>query len=280
MAGPKGIVMLGNVETAPGVNLMSDSAALLGTPAAALALSPIEPVGMVELVVRRLGEAIGTGALRPGERLPSEKELAPRLGVSVMTLRQALHALREAGYIETRRGRSGGNYVCMDADAVLRSYSGSAPVLSVEEIREFTDWRRAVSGESAYLAAERRTEDERARLWTRANDVELALDDFASFRLADARLHVAVAESSHSASLVAAETTIQGRLSEVLQAISGPPTADRASHKEHEVLLKAIDAGDSRLAREVMHRHIEGTFNWYVGLLIGRLKHEDDSAPI
>ena len=62
--------------------------------AVALALSPIEQVGMVELVVRRLGEAIGTGALTPGERLPSERELAVRLEVSVMTLRQALHALR------------------------------------------------------------------------------------------------------------------------------------------------------------------------------------------
>lgn len=257
---------------------MSSVAEHLGSPAVALALSPIEPVGMVELVVRRLGEAIGTGALRPGERLPSEKDLAPRLGVSVMTLRQALHALREAGYIETRRGRSGGNYVCHDVDAVLRNFSGSAPVLSVEEIRDFTDWRRAVSGEAAFLAAGRRTERERAALWQLSSEIEASLDDFATFRLADARLHVAIAEASHSASLVSAETSIQGRLSEILQAISGPPAADRASHQEHEVLLKAIDAGDEHLAREIMHRHIEGTFNWYVGLLVGRLPHDHTGA--
>ena len=227
--------------------------------AAALAMSPIEQVGMVELVVRRLGEGIGTGALRPGEKLPAEKELSNRLGVSVMTLRQALHALREAGYVETRRGRSGGNYVCEDADAVLRAFSGNVPTLSAVEIREFTDWRRAVSGEAAYLAAERATQEERTRLLGLCADVEVALAHFPTFRLSDARFHVAIAEASHSENLVAAETSIQGRLSEVLQAISGPPTADRASHREHELLLRAIDAGDARLAREVMNRHVEGT---------------------
>ena len=228
--------------------------------AAALAMSPIEQVGMVELVVRRLGEGIGTGALRPGEKLPAEKELSNRLGVSVMTLRQALHALREAGYVETRRGRSGGNYVCEDADAVLRAFSGNVPTLSAVEIREFT-----------YLAAERATQEERTRLLGLCADVEVALAHFPTFRLSDARFHVAIAEASHSENLVAAETSIQGRLSEVLQAISGPPTADRASHREHELLLRAIDAGDARLAREVMNRHVEGTYNWYLGLLLGRL---------
>ncbi len=228
---------------------------------------------MVELVVRRLGEAIGTGALTPGERLPSERELALRLEVSVMTLRQALHALREAGYIETRRGRSGGNYVCQDADDVLRAFSGSAPILSADEIRDFTDWRRSVSGEAAYLAAERATEEERVQLQQASADVLASLDNYATFRLADARLHVAIAEASHSESLILAETSIQGRLSEILQAIAGPPTADRASHKEHELLLGAIDAGNATLAREVMHRHVEGTYNWYLGLLLGRLRN-------
>ena len=251
---------------------MSSIADASGSRAFHLALSPIEQVGMVELLVRRLGEAIGTGALAPGERLPSERELALRLGVSVMTLRQALHALREAGYIETRRGRSGGNYVCQDADDVLRAFSGNAPILSAEEIRDFTDWRRAVSGEAAYLAAERATESEVRQLMSASSEVLAALDNYATFRLADARLHVAIAEASHSESLILAETSIQGRLSEILQAIAGPPTADRASHKEHELLLGAIESGNASLAREVMHRHVEGTYNWYLGLLLGRLR--------
>ena len=68
--------------------------------------APLQVEGAVERIVRRLGEAIGSGLLQPGERLPSELELAASLDVAPMTLRQALAILRDAGYVETRRGRT------------------------------------------------------------------------------------------------------------------------------------------------------------------------------
>ena len=76
-----------------------------------VALAPLQAEGAVEQIVRRLGEAIGAGVLAPGERLPSELELAAQLGVAPMTLRQALQILRDAGFVETRRGRTGGSFV-------------------------------------------------------------------------------------------------------------------------------------------------------------------------
>src|SRR4249920_936294 len=79
--------------------------------ARAVVFSPIGGQGLVEQAVRRLGEAIGLGLLEVGERLPSEPELAERLGIAPMTLRQALAILREAGYVETQRGRGGGTFV-------------------------------------------------------------------------------------------------------------------------------------------------------------------------
>ena len=74
-------------------------------------LGPVQQAGATEQVARRLGEAIGSGVFRPGERLPGEAELARQLEVAPMTLRQALAALREAGYITTVRGRAGGSFV-------------------------------------------------------------------------------------------------------------------------------------------------------------------------
>ena len=73
--------------------------------------SPLTGAGLVEQAVRRLGEAIGLGLLEVGDRLPSEPELAERFAIAPMTLRQALAILREAGYVETRRGRAGGTFV-------------------------------------------------------------------------------------------------------------------------------------------------------------------------
>src|SRR5947208_5279821 len=73
--------------------------------------SPVADGAVVEQTVRRLGEAIGLGLIEVGERLPPETELAARLAIAPMTLREALRILREAGYLETRRGRGGGTFV-------------------------------------------------------------------------------------------------------------------------------------------------------------------------
>ena len=73
--------------------------------------SPVAEGPVVEQTVRRLGEAIGLGLIEVGERLPPEAELSTRLAIAPMTLREALRILREAGFLETRRGRGGGTFV-------------------------------------------------------------------------------------------------------------------------------------------------------------------------
>src|SRR3954451_7118623 len=150
-------------------------------PARDLLLAPIEPTGAVEQVVRRIGEAIGAGLLAPGERLPGQADLADTLGVARMTLRQALAVLGDAGLLEMRRGRTGGAFVAADPPP---------PALdppTAEQLRILTDWRRAVSGEGAALAAGPRTPRELAGLRTAAAAVEAAADDAAAYRRADAR---------------------------------------------------------------------------------------------
>lgn len=68
------------------------------------AFAPIGEEGRTEQVVSRIVQAISVGAFTEGERLPSETELSGLLGVAVVTVREALGALRHRGLIETRRG--------------------------------------------------------------------------------------------------------------------------------------------------------------------------------
>src|SRR4051794_36067056 len=94
------------------------------TRARAAVFSPLEPTGRAEAVTRRLSDAIALGLLPDAEQLPSETDLADRLGVSTVTVREALTALREQGLVRTRRGRGGGSFVCAPDDAatsVLRA---------------------------------------------------------------------------------------------------------------------------------------------------------------
>src|SRR5581483_9862673 len=72
---------------------------------------PVRGGNAFEITVARLVQAIKLGMVIDGDRLPPERELAERLQVSRVTLREAIAALRDAGYLESRRGRSGGTFV-------------------------------------------------------------------------------------------------------------------------------------------------------------------------
>src|SRR5258707_14705302 len=86
---------------------------------------PVRGGNAFEITVARLAQAIKLGLVAEGERLPSERDLAERLQVSRVTLREAIRALREAGYLESRRGRTGGTFVLAGAEA-----AASAPALA------------------------------------------------------------------------------------------------------------------------------------------------------
>ena len=111
--------------------------------------SPISATSAPEAVVRRITEAIATGSLRAGEKLPREDELAKTLGVAPMTLRQALASMRELNLVETTRGRNGGTYVRHDVLERLQEAVSAYPA-TAEQIRSLTDWRRAISARLAF----------------------------------------------------------------------------------------------------------------------------------
>ena len=80
----------------------------------AAVFSPLRSSGLAEQVVERIEQAVETGLLVSGQRLPSEVELAAALGVSPVTAREALSSLRARGLITTTRGRNGGSFVAED----------------------------------------------------------------------------------------------------------------------------------------------------------------------
>ena len=74
-------------------------------------LRPVREGNAFEETVERLLTVIKLGLVGPGERFPAERELAAQFGISRLTLREALRELQQAGYVESRRGRSGGTFV-------------------------------------------------------------------------------------------------------------------------------------------------------------------------
>jgi DNA-binding FadR family transcriptional regulator len=237
--------------------------------------APIGGEGLVQQTVRRLGEAIGLGLLREGERLPSEAELAERFEIASMTLREALAILRQAGYIETRRGRGGGTIVKRATPfPPAREARRHMAKLTSENLRDLTDYRAATAGYAAMLAAERATpaQIDELRGLVDAMDGE---SSEAEYRRLDSRLHIGIASATGSRRLVASETTVQRELTPLLALFRGPgtpPASLASSNKQHRVIVDAIAAQDPQRARAEMESHVAGTAEMLIGLRLGMLR--------
>lgn len=239
--------------------------------ARAACFSPIGAHGLVEQAVRRLGEAIGLGVLEVGDRLPAEAELAQLFEIAPMTLRQALAIMREAGYVETRRGRGGGTFVrCAVPPPAAEAATSRLASFTVDDLRDLTDFRRLTAGAGAALAAERASAAEIEELSTLVEQMA-APPPFDAFRRADSRFHLAVASASRSPRLAAAEMQVQADLAELLALIPHPPEALRLSNGQHRAVLAAIARRDPEAARTLMESHAAGTGDFLLGLRLGKV---------
>src|SRR5579862_3253567 len=125
-------------------------------------ITPIEHASVYELVVEQLRGAIHMGTYAPGEKLPTERELAQRLQVSRLSVREAVRVLEGEGYVETRRGATGG-IVVLDR-GIEEQRIGPYIREMLPQIVEIFEFRSAVEPEAARLAALRRTDEQLARL--------------------------------------------------------------------------------------------------------------------
>lgn len=218
--------------------------------------APLARGGRAGEVVQRITESISMGLLADGEQLPSETDLAAKLGVSTVTLREALASLRQQGLIETRRGRNGGSFIRSHADgankAVLEAKLSS---FSVSELRDAGDELAAISGAAAGLAAARASSDSIRRLSVLAERLGTASTPALQAR-ADSRFHIEVAVAAVSERLARHEAALQAELGNLLW---WPDTGDElveAAVAEHTAIAQAIFREDAPQARELAERHV------------------------
>jgi DNA-binding FadR family transcriptional regulator len=215
--------------------------------------APVGGAGRVDAVVRRLNDAIDLGLLADGEQLPSEAELAARLGVSTVTLREALMALRQRGLVETRRGRGGGSFVRTPQEPLeigvrLRAFA-------VDELRDLGDHYAAIAGAAARLAARRALPGDVAPLWRSLDDMAAA-DSPARLRRLDGRFHIEVAAASQSARLTQEEIRLQADIGPLLWLPNDEQDGHDVATAQHRAIAGAIRDGDPGQARDLAERHV------------------------
>jgi DNA-binding FadR family transcriptional regulator len=235
-----------------------DRESLLGATSPGNLHRPIVPVNVTDQVVERLTTAVALGMYVPGQRLPSERELAEMLSVSRSTVREAMQRLTDAGYLAPRRGRNGGYFVLAD----WRSSSGELIRRHLTarwaEYEALFDARNLIEPLIAATAAERCDEADRAAI-TAALEAYTGAEDREASRVADAQLHHAIATATHNEMLVDFSLRMRASVSMNLGAEPYTPAVRDAAMIEHENLAAAVVGGDPGRASQIAASHFRVT---------------------
>jgi DNA-binding FadR family transcriptional regulator len=243
----------------------------------ATVLGPVRSQNTFEETVERLLAVIKLGVVGPGDRFPPERELAALLGVSRITLREAIGDLRNAGYVESRRGRFGGTFVTYTPPAPSRVELRRIAVEDADKINDALTFRMAVETGAAQILAQRgeRGRDGHGRSGKRTRDVLLTRLGAVNqappedYRRMDTLFHLAIAELTGSSLLASACADARVRLNDLLNAI--PVLQRNIDHTaaQHTAIVEGILAGDPGRAQRAVAEHLDGTAALLRGFLEG-----------
>jgi DNA-binding FadR family transcriptional regulator len=219
-------------------------------------LRPVRAGNGFEEALEQILQVVRLGLVPGGERLPAERELAERLGISRVTLREVLKVLQDQGLVEARRGRYGGTFVLPRADAggedeLRRRVAG----VDIEDVLRF---REVLEVGAAGLCAAHGLTAERGAL-LRAALERTREAPLAHYRRLDTLLHLTLAELCGSPSLAAQYAAVRATVNDLLDCIPLLVRNLEHSQRQHTALVEAVLAGDADGARETMREHCAGT---------------------
>jgi len=233
-----------------------------GILSAELLLRPGRAGNAFEETVQRLLQSIRLGLIEPGGRLPAERELATMQGVSRDTVRDAIAALTEAGYLTSRRGRYGGTFVMEvlpdDGPSADPDATDARRAVPKAEIEDTLVLRSILEVGAAREAAQCKLSGaDRERLWQALDDCRASAP--VDYRRHDSRLHLLIAELVGAPSLLPLVADARMRVNELLNGI--PLLAVNIAHsdEQHERIVKAILRGHPEEAAQAMAEHVAGS---------------------
>jgi len=227
-----------------------------------LSFQPIKIKKIYEEIVEQLKDMISRGELKPGTKLPSERDMAESLGVSRASVREALTALEAIGILDIRPGE--GTFV--RETSVSETFEPLAMVLEVEQNPgvEMMEVRRVLETESAALAALRATEENLKKIEESLYRMKTARS-VAEAVEADLRFHFAIAEATRNSILLRIMNTVADLMHNVFrhkreQLFSAPGKSSEII-SEHEAIYTAIREKNPEQARAQMLKHINNIQN-------------------
>ena len=219
-------------------------------------------VSVTQAIAHRLEQIILDGTLKPGQKIPSERRLSSRLGVSRSLVREALHALQGRGVIITQHGK--GSFVRTmvsepdDDGALLQLFFGHNRTLY-----DLYEVRAQLEGQAAALAAERATTEDQYRITKAFESMEIAKDnDIAD---SDHAFHETIAAASHNPVLVHVLSSLKGLMLHSVEAstmnLNHRKPFKKQIDKHHRQIYHAVISKQPQWAQKAAKSHVDHVCN-------------------
>ncbi len=221
-------------------------------------LEPIKRTRLYEGVVAQFLALIKDGSLKPGDRLPTERDLSGRFNVSRASIREALRSLESMGYLESRVGVNGGTFIKeVTLDSIIGPFTRLLDGYRKQEfILELVEVRIILESATAKLAARRQEEKDIRNIQASLDLMEEEIRQGSIGLSGDNRFHVAVAEASHNEVLVKIANMLEDLLDDSRKTTLEVPGIPEESLDDHYKILNAIRKRNEKEAVAMMKAHL------------------------
>lgn len=218
---------------------------------------PLKNERAFESIAKQIKETIFSGKLGPGDKLPTERELAEIFNASRVSVRSALLNLEQSGLLNIRKGAGGGFFVRDFNSKPVRDSMGDLLKLGKTSIADLTEARLIIEPQAAGLAAKRATSDDLAKIEYAIMDFQERIAQGLAPDPADLNFHVCVAEASKNPVLI---LTIRSLMELLFQSI-GSYFLNFEGNKEiinqHKKIMEAIRRKETEDAQALMLKHVK-----------------------
>lgn len=217
---------------------------------------------LYDQVVRQIQESIINGGLKPGDKLPAERQLAEQLGISRIVIREAMKTLEERGLVKVMSGS--GTYVSQADPQMISQSIGLLVHQSTSSFDHLNEVRRMLEIEIAGLAAERATAEDIEALDDALHEMEIVIADlsehperFEDYVEVDLAFHNTLAKATQNPLLLVLLEPISDLLLELRRVASSAPGALEDAVTGHRRILDQVRARNVSGSREAMRAHLE-----------------------
>jgi GntR family transcriptional repressor for pyruvate dehydrogenase complex len=229
-----------------------------------------EPVSdnraLSEKIVAQIADAVVRGELKPGDRMPTERDLAVQFNVSRTVVRDAVKTLAGRGILRVKHGA--GIFIATPEDMVSDTLSSLSGALSLEgpALRDLFELRGVLETQAAGWAASRAEEHHLERLRSILEDARANKEDPKVLSERDAQFHVALAQASGNLVVVRVMLTLLDLLAKSRQETLSIPGRPQRSIEDHARVLEKIEGRDPEVARQAMLDHLRSVEGSLAGL--------------